>query len=125
MHNHLVMPDGAAVVENPIADEQIHKELNLPRGKLLWKVKVFGRSKDSNGDITGPHDPNPFLNDLIYDVDFSDGKTKEHSDNVIAENIHSQADENGRNTKILDSIFDHRKCSDAIDKADMRLRTKS
>ena len=62
---------------------------------------------------------------MTYDVDFSDGEIKEYSANVIAENMYSQVDENGCNTQILDSIVDYRKDSNAVDKSDMRLRTKS
>ena len=69
-------------------------------------MKIVGRNKDGNGDMTRSHDPNPFLNTLTFDIDFSDGNVKEHSDNVIAENLHSQADEDGHNTQILDSIVD-------------------
>ena len=61
---------------------------------------------------------------MNYDVDFSDGEIKECSANVIAENIHSQLNEDGRNIQILDSILDHRKDSN-FDKTDVRLRTKS
>ena len=55
-------------------------------------MKVPGRTKDNNGDVMDSCDPTPFLNTLTYDVDFSDGKFKECSANVIAENMHSQVD---------------------------------
>ena len=72
----------------------------------------------------GSHEPNPLLNILTYDVDFSDGEIKEHSANVIAENMNSQVDEDGRNVQILDSIFDYRKDRNLFHKTDERLRTK-
>ena len=37
----------------------------------------------------------------------------------------SQVDEDGCNTQILDSIVDYKNDSNAVDKSDMRLRTKS
>ena len=92
---------------------------------MLRKAKIIGRTKDGNGDVAGSHDPNPFLNTLTYDVEFSDGDIKEYSANVIAENMYSQVDENGCNTQMFDSIVDYRKDSNAVDKSDTRLRTKS
>ena len=73
----------------------------------------------------GSYDPNHFLNTLTHDVEFSDGKIKEHSANIIAENMCSQVDEDGCNTQILDSIVDYRNDSNVFDKDDMCLRTKS
>ena len=62
---------------------------------MLWKLKVIGQTKDCNGSIIGSYNPNPFLNTLIYDVEFSDGNIKEYSANVIVENIYLQVDKNG------------------------------
>ena len=62
---------------------------------------------------------------MTCDVEFSDGEIKEHSANVIAENMHSQVDEDGCNTQILDYIVDYRKDRNAVDKHGIHLRTKS
>ena len=59
--------------------------------------------------MTSSYDPHPFLNIFTYDVEFSDGEIEQHSVNVIAENMHSQVDEDGSNIQILDSIVDYRK----------------
>ena len=123
--NDPVMPDGTASFEKPITDQWIHTELNLPQGELLWKSKFIGRTKDGHGDATGSHDANLFLNTLTYDVEFSDDDVKEHSADVIAENMCSQVDEDGCNDQILDSIVDHRKCRSVVDKSAMRICTKS
>ena len=82
-----------------IFDQWIHANLNLPQGDLLQKANVGSRTKDGNGDAIGSHDHNPFLKTLLYDVNFSDGEIKEHSANVMAENIHSQMDEDFVKTK--------------------------
>ena len=89
------------------------------------KAKVIGQTKDGNGDVAGSYDHNPFLNTLTYDVEFSDGEIKECLARVIAENMRSQVDEDGCNIQKLDSIVDDRKDINAVDKSDMRLRTKS
>ena len=74
--------------------------------------------------MTVSYDTNIFLNTLTYDIEFSDGDIKEWSANVIAENMHSQVDEDGRNIQILDSIVDYRKDTNALHKTDARTRTK-
>ena len=119
------MSDGAASFENPITDQQIRAELNLSQGEFLRKTKIIGRTNDGNCDVADSCDPNPLLNILTYDVKFSDGEVKECSANVIVENMHSQVDEDGCNAQILDYIVDYRKDSNAVDKSDVRLRTKS
>ena len=70
---------------------------------------MVGRSKDVNIEIEGSCDPNYFLNTLNYDVEFSNGEIREHSNDVIAENMHSQVDEDGHSMQILDSIVCPRK----------------
>ena len=44
---------------------------------------------------------------------------------MIADNMHLQVDEDGNNTHIMDSIVYCRKDSNTVDKADIRLCTKS
>ena len=46
----------------------------------------------------GQYSPNNFLHTLNYDVEFLHGKNKEHSANVIAENMHAQVDDDGYST---------------------------
>ena len=50
---------------------------------------------------------------------------KDFSANFIAENMYSQVDEDGNNIQILDSIVDCKTESNAVDKVDTCLRTKS
>ena len=108
-----------------MTDQWIRAEINLPKEDLIQKEKVIGRTKDGNGDATGSHDSNPFNNTFNYEVEFSDDKVIEHSYNVIADNIHSQVDEDGRNIQILDSIVDCRKDRNTVDNTDAHLRVKS
>ena len=48
------------------------------------------------------------------DVLFQDGTVSQYSANIIAENIYSQVDEEGRRYQILDHISDHRKDRSAL-----------
>lgn len=117
--------DGTAVFEKPITDHLINAELQLPQGEKLQSAKVIGRSKDIDGNIIGTYDHNPILNTMIYDVEFPDGAVREYSANVIAENIYAQVDVEGHSYNILDGIVDYKKASNAIDKADKFIMTKS
>ena len=123
--NDPVMPDGTAVFEKPITDQWIHAELNLPQGELLRNAKVVGRSKDGDGNVIGSYDPNPFLNTMIYDVQFPDGEIKEYAANVIAENMYAQVDDEGHQHQLLDSIIDFKKDDNAVEKSDMYIHTRS
>ena len=119
------MPDCTTTFEKTITDQQIHTEINLPQSEILRKAKVIGRTKDGNGDTTGSCSPNPFINTLNYDVEFSYGEIKAHSANAVAKIMSSQVDEEGRNIQIVDSIFDCRENSNEVNKSNACFRTKS
>ena len=78
--------------EKPTTDQWINAELNLPQGNTMKSAKVISQSKNLDGEEVGSYNENPFLNTLVYDVQFPDGKIKEYVVNVIAENINSQVD---------------------------------
>ena len=120
-----VDPDGTATFEQPITDVLIHAEVILPQGEELSSAKVRGRSQDSSGEQIGTYDPNPLLNTLLYDVEFTDGTLKQYSANIIAENMYSQVDEEGYSKTILESIVDYKKDGHAITKENMYVYTKS
>ena len=47
--------------------------------------KVIQSTIGPDGQVTGTHDNNPFLNSNIYDVEFPDGQLKEYAANIITE----------------------------------------
>ena len=80
----------------------------------MKSTRVIATSKDDKGDIIGSYHENPLLNSIIYDVKFPDGEVKEYAANVIAQNMYSQVDENGKSSLLLDSILDHAKNASAV-----------
>jgi len=62
---------------------------------------------------------------MLYDVEFPDGEVQEYSAYVIAENIYAQSDIDGHSYNILDSIVDYQRDSNAVDKSDKYIMTKS
>ena len=59
--------------------------------------------------MVGSYDEKPFLNSIIYDVEFNDGTVKEYSTNVIAENMLTQVEYDGFSTTTMNGIIYHRK----------------
>ena len=44
---------------------------------------VAQRTIGPDGQITGTYDNNPYLNSIIYDVEFRDGQVKEYAVNIM------------------------------------------
>ena len=70
--------------------------------------KVIQRTIGPDGQVTGTYDNNPFLNSIIYDVEFPVGQVKEYAANIIAENMLTQVDSDGMSTTLMEAIVDHR-----------------
>jgi len=95
-------------------DKYISAEVNLARGDELKHAKVLSRKRDADGNPIGRSHTNPLLDTRVYTVEFDDGETLEYAANVIAENMYSQVDTEGRQYQILESIVDHKKDGSAV-----------
>ena len=75
--------------------------------------------------MAGTYDDNPFLNTIIYDVEFPDGQVKDYAANVIAENMLTQVDSDGFALTMMDGIIDYeRDNAVAIPKSDAYVVTR-
>ena len=124
-NNDPVDDNGTSLYERPITDYWINNEVCLPQGEKNTMAKVKSRSKDADGNIIESYNDNPFLNTMVYDVEFPDGVIKEYAANIIAENMYAQVDPDGHSTAILSEIIDFTKNSKALSKDDMYITTKS
>ena len=99
---------GRVLDQQPAYDKLINAEIamNLDCGVSYGKVK--GRIVGADGRNVGTYDDNPVLNSLVYEVEFSDGRVKEYSANVIAENMMTQVDAEGFTVTMVDGIVDHK-----------------
>ncbi len=61
------------------------------------------------GDLIGHSNANPILDTRLYEVEFPDGSEATYSANVIAENMLSQCDSEGRQYLLLTHIVNHKK----------------
>ena len=82
------------------------------------KTKVFGRSKDDNGNIIGKYDTKLVLNTMVYDVEFLYGSIRKYGATLIAYNIYSQVDSEGFSHYILYGILDFTKDTTTVQKGD-------
>jgi hypothetical protein len=82
-------------------------------------------SKRSKGNFWNPigrrHD-NALLDTRRYEIELSDGTMEEYNANVIAENLFSQVDSEGRKYVLMKEISDHRKEEMAIPISDRWLQ---
>ena len=82
------------------------------------KGVVKQRVKDEDGLPAGRRNPNPILDNRLYEVEMSDGTTEAYMANVIADNIYAQCDDEGNMYTLMDEIIDHRKNSTALAEKD-------
>ena len=58
--------------------------------------------------VTGSYDNSPYLNSIIYDVEFPDGQVKKYAANIITENMLTQVDSDGMSTTLMEAIVNQR-----------------
>ena len=116
--------NGTPVMEQPYYDCLINAEVLLPQGEKMHEAKVVGRVKGNDGRVVGTYNENPFLNSVVYDVEFPDGAVKQYAANIIAENMLSQVDLEGYHHKMLESILDYGTDGHAVSKDEMYVVTK-
>jgi Reverse transcriptase (RNA-dependent DNA polymerase) len=97
------------IEQQPVYDKLINAEVMLQQGEESVMCTVKQRTMGPDGCIHGTYDDNPYMNTIIYDVEFPDGQVKEYSANLIAENILSQVDMDGYSYSLMESIVDYKK----------------
>ena len=105
----IVDSTGKLINQQPAYDQIINAEVQLQLGEEMVNGKVIQRAIGPDGKVTGTYDNYPFLNSIIYDVEFHDGQVKEYAANIIAENMFTQVDSDGMSTTLMEAIVDHRR----------------
>ena len=95
-------------------DEYLTAELVLPHVDSMHKARVVRRHRDDAGMPIGRINDNPILDSRMYDIEFPDGSTDVVSANLIAENLFSQVDDEGRQFQIIDEIVDCQFTDEAV-----------
>jgi hypothetical protein len=117
---------GKLLNQQPAYDKILHSEVSLQLGENMSVGRVTRRAIGPDGIVEGTYDENPFLNTMIYEVEFPDGQLKDYAANVIAENMLSQVDSDGYSLTMMEAIVDYRKDEAVATKmADKYLTTTS
>ncbi|EJK65892.1 hypothetical protein THAOC_13210, partial [Thalassiosira oceanica] len=143
--NNPILPENRiqAKLEDVLNDEQLKEELPYTLGEegspthqsLIFDpadqaqarglCKVLRTAVDKDGKVIGNPSEHPQLNTVLYDVQCWDGKVRQYAANVIAENILSQVDTNGRVGVHLRRIADHKREADAVRREELTGSKKS
>ena len=106
---------GDMIVEEPPDDDEhedldnyIHAQLLLDVGNEKLQGRVTQQVRTPDGTKKGKPHRNPMFDTRAYLVEFSDGSVSEYTANIIAENIYSQVDQEGRSFTILSKICGHK-----------------
>ena len=122
----IVDSTGNLINQQPAYDQIINAEVQLQLGEEMVTGKVIQRTIGPDGQVTGTYDNNPYLNSIIYDVEFPDGQAKEYVANIIAENMLTQVDSDGMSTTLMEAIVDHRRNEEkALQHHDKYVQTKN
>ena len=76
------------------------------------------RARGNDGKFIGRSHNNPLMDSREYWIEFLDGDKEKYAANVIAENLYSQVDSEGRQHAVMKEIVDHRSNATAISKDD-------
>ena len=117
---------GRLLNQLPAYDRLLNAEVQMQLGEDYQKGKVTRRALGPDGKVTGKYDHNPFMNSMIYEVEFADGQVREYSANLIAENMLTQVDSDGYSITLMEGIVDHRKDeATAVPKNEKHIITRS
>ena len=117
---------GRIINQQPMYDRLLNAEVLLHHEDDQVVAKVVRRALGPDGKTNGVYDTNPFLNTLMYEIEFPDGTIKEYGANLIAENMVAQADEDGFTSPLMKCIIEYEKDpATAIPKSDNYVVTKN
>lgn len=99
-------------------DAYVLSQVMLPKGDEMSLGTVTKRKRNSDGKPIGRYNHNPILDSSVYEVEFPDGEVMEYAANVIAENLYTQVDEEGRHQVVFDEIVDHKATDRAMSQSE-------
>ncbi|MHA7927589.1 MAG: Ty1/Copia family ribonuclease HI, partial [Marinobacter sp.] len=115
----MLVSDVTEADEHPDLDQYIGAQLLLDTaGSEPLTARVVRRVHDPSGTPVGRAHKNPMFDTRAYVVEFPDGTLDQYTANVIAENIYSQVDSEGRSYAIMDEITDHRSDNTAVQRSE-------
>ena len=101
-------------IEYETFDRYIGAEFMVNSNGDSVPAKVIKRSRDNEGKPIGKEHSNPLLDSREYECILDDGTLYRYTANVIAENIFTQCDDEGRRHAVLKEITDHKSDKTAV-----------
>jgi hypothetical protein len=101
--------NGKLLNQQPVHKKILQSEVSLQLREGMTVGKVTKRALGPDGTVTGTYDENPMLNTITHEVEFPDGQFKEHTANVVAENMLTQVNSDGFSLTMMEAIIDHQK----------------
>ena len=102
-------------IEFDTFDQYLGAEFFVNSNGETAMATVTKRVKDNDGNAIGKRNANPLLDTREYECTLDDGSVYRYNANVIADNIYSQCDDEGRRHAVLQEITDHKKDRTAVD----------
>ena len=99
-------------------DNYIGEKIMIYHGDTVAQGSVRRRNRHVEGNTIGISNSNNILDTQTYEVEFEDGIMSTYSANFITESIYSQCDEEGRQSLLFGSTFDHKIYGYALSVAD-------
>ena len=100
-HENILDSTGRILEQQPAFDKIINAEVMIQNGNEMAMGKVARQSLDADGRTTGTYHDNPFLNTIMYNVEFFNGQVKEYGTNIIAENMLTQVESDGYSLSLM------------------------
>ena len=79
--------NGSFINQQPAYDNIITAEVQLPIGDCISLGKVNQISVAPDVTTTGEYINEPFMNSIVYEVEFPDNQVREYSSRIIAQNM--------------------------------------
>ena len=101
--------NGRLINQQPAYDKIINAEVQLPIGDGISLRKVKQRSVAPDGTTTGEYSDCPFMNSIVYEIEFPYKKVREYSANIIAQEMITQVYHKGYSTTLMNGIVYYKK----------------
>ncbi|MEM7375832.1 MAG: hypothetical protein AAF587_45000, partial [Bacteroidota bacterium] len=95
-------------------DKYIGAQLLREVGDEIVTARVVKRARGADGQPIGRSHSHPMFDTRKYIIEYPDGAQEEYTANMIAENIYSSVDSEGKSFAIMKEITDHRRDNSAL-----------
>ena len=90
-----------------VIENYIGAEIMIYHGDTVAQGSVKRRKRNVEVNTIGKANSNPIIDTKTYEVEFEDGSMSTYSEDVIAESMYAQCDEEGQQYLLFGSILDH------------------